>query len=146
MTSTGKLDGRLQLQFRCYSQQDPPPSWVNPIPVQVLRKLACVAAASRDHELQAVANMIIVTFFFLLRPGEYTGTKSDSFPFRPANVTFSFGHTVFNTSTATDNDLAATTFVMLTFSTQKNGVRGGKIGHGATGYPLLCQKRPCAGA
>ena len=25
MTPTGKLDGRLQLQFRCYSRQDPPP-------------------------------------------------------------------------------------------------------------------------
>ena len=25
MTSTEKIDGKLQLQFRCYSQQDPPP-------------------------------------------------------------------------------------------------------------------------
>ena len=78
MTSTGKIDGRLQLQFRCYSRQDPPPSRVNPIPVQVLRRIACVAAASRDPELQAVTDMIIIAFFFLLCPGEYTGTKSDS--------------------------------------------------------------------
>ena len=81
MTSTGKLDGRLQIQFRCYSWQDPPPSQVTPIPVQVLRRLACVAAASRDPELQAVTDMIIIAFFFLLSPGEYTGTKSDSSPF-----------------------------------------------------------------
>ena len=46
MTSTGKIDGRLQLQFRFYSRQDPPPSRVKPIPVQVLRRLACVAVAS----------------------------------------------------------------------------------------------------
>ena len=39
MTSTGKLDRRLQLQFRCYSRQDPPASRVKPIPVQVLRRL-----------------------------------------------------------------------------------------------------------
>ena len=82
MTSTGKLDGRLQLQFCCYSRQDPPPSRVKPIPFQVLRRLACVAAASRDPELQAVSDMIIIAFFFLLCPGEYTGTKSDSSPFR----------------------------------------------------------------
>ena len=77
MMSTGKLDGRLQLQFSCY----PSPSQVKPIPVQVLRRLACVAADSRDPGLQAVADMIIIAFFFLLRPGEYTGTKSDSSPF-----------------------------------------------------------------
>ena len=140
MMSTGKLDGRLQLQFRCYSWQYPPPSWVKPIPVQVLLRLACVAAASRDPELQAVADTIITAFFFLLRPGEYTGTKSDSSLFRLSDVTFSVGHTVFNTSTSTDNDLATATFVILTFSTQKNGVRGKKIGHGATGEPLLFPK------
>ena len=106
MTSTEKIDGRLQLQFRCYSRKDPPPSRVKPIPVQVLRLLACVAAASRDPELQAVADMIIIAFLFLLRPGEYTGTKSDSSPFRLSDVTLSVGRTVFDTSTATDNDLA----------------------------------------
>ena len=47
---------------------------------------------------------------------------------------------MFDTSTATNNDLAAATFVIITFNTQKNGVRGEKIGHGATGDPLLCPK------
>ena len=84
--------------------------------------------------------MIIIAFFFLLRPGEYTGTKSDSLPFRLSDVNFSVGRTVFNNSLATDYDLAAATFVILTFNTQKNGVRGEKIGHGATEDPLLCPK------
>ena len=136
----GKINGRLQLQFRCYSRQDPPLSRFKPILVQVLRRLACVAAASNDQELQAVADMIIIAFFFLLRPGEYTGTKSDSTPFCLSDVTFRVGCTVFDTATATDNELAATTFVILTFSTHKNGVRGEKIGHGATGDLLLCPK------
>ena len=122
MTSTGKIDGRLQLQIHCYSRQDPPTSRVKPIPVQVLRWLACIAAASNDQELQAVTDMIIIALFFLLRPGEYTGTKSDSSPFCLSDVTFSVGRTVFDTTTATDNELAASTFVILTFSTQKNGV------------------------
>ena len=34
--SKGKIYGRLKLQFRCYSRQDPPPSRVKHIPVQVL--------------------------------------------------------------------------------------------------------------
>ena len=147
MTSTGKIDEILQLQFRCYSRQDPPPSRVKPIPVQFLHRLACVAAASRDPELQAVADMIIIAFFFLLQPGEYTGTKSESSPFRLSDVTFSVGRTVFDTSTATNNDLAAATFVILTFSTQKNGLRGENISHGATGDTLsYAPRRPCAGA
>ena len=75
--------------------------------------------------------MIIIAFFFLLRPGEYTGTKSDSSPFRLSDVTFSVRRTVFNTESATDNNLASATFVILTFTTQKHGVRGEKIGHGA---------------
>ena len=53
---------------------------------------------------------------------------------------------VFDTSTATDNDLAAATFVNLTFATQENGVRGEKIGHGDTGDPYYAPRRPCAGA
>ena len=73
MASTGKIDGRLQLHFRCYSRQAPPSSQVKPIPVQVLRRLACVDTASNDQELQAVADMIIIDFFFLPWPGEYTG-------------------------------------------------------------------------
>ena len=84
--------------------------------------------------------MIIIAFFFLLRPGDYTGTKSDSSPFRLSDVTFSFGHMVFNTATTTNNELASTTFVILVFITQKNDVRGEKIGHGATGDLLLCPK------
>ena len=113
---------------------------MKPIPVQVLRRLDCVATASNDQELQAVADIIIIAFFFLLRPGKYTGTKYYSAPFRLSDVNFSVGRTVFNTATVTDNELAVSTFVMLIFTTQKNGVRGEKIGHGATGDPLLCPK------
>ena len=87
MTSTVKLNVQIQLHFRCYSRQDPPPSRVKPIPVQVLRRFACIAAASKYPELQAISDMIIIAFFFLLRLGEYTGTKSDSSPFRLSDVT-----------------------------------------------------------
>ena len=35
-------------------------------------------------------------------------------------------------------DLHAATFACLTFTRQKNGVRGEKIGHGRSGHPQLC--------
>ena len=57
-----------------------------------------------------------------------------------SDVTFSVVRTVFDTATATNNELAAATFVIHNFTTQKNGVWGEKIGHGATGDPLLCPK------
>ena len=132
MTSTGKIDSRLQLQFRCYSRQDPPSSWVKPIPVHVLIRLACVAAAFNDQELQAVTEMIIIAFFLLMRPGDYTVKKSDISPFLLSYKTFSVVRMVFDTATATDNELAATT--------HKNGMRGEKIGHGATVDPLFFPK------
>ena len=72
MTGKGKIDMRLQLQLRCYSRKDPLPSRVKPIPVQILKYVAGIALASRDAELQAISNMIIIVFFFLLCPGEYT--------------------------------------------------------------------------
>ena len=37
-------------------------------------------------------------------------------------------------------DPQAATFVMLTFTTQTNVIRGEKIGHKASGNPLLCPK------
>ena len=69
-----------------------------------------MAAASNDQELQAMADMVIIYFFFLLRQGEYTRKKSASSPFRQSYVTFSFGLTVFDTATATYNDLAGACF------------------------------------
>ena len=119
MVSTVNIYGRLQLKFRCYYRQDPSPSRLKPIPVQVLRQMACAAAASNDQDLHSVPEMIIISFFFLLRPGEYTCTKSDSAKFRLSDVTFNVGRTVFDTATAIDNELAAATFVMLIFTTQK---------------------------
>ena len=85
-------------------------------------------------------DMIIIAFFFLLRPGEYKGTKSDRTPFRLSDVTFSVSRTVFDTSTATDNELADATFVILTFSTQKNGVRGKKSAIGPLETRCYAQK------
>ena len=115
---------------------------VKPIPVQVLRRLACMARASSDQDMNAVTDMIIIALFFLLRPGEYTDTKYDSSPFRLSDVTFSVGRTLFDTATATatDNGLFPAVFVILVSVTQKNGVQGEKIGHGATGDPPLFPK------
>jgi hypothetical protein len=80
--------------------------------------------------------MIILAFFFLLRPGEYTGTASDTTPFTLQDVQCWIGQQRFLATTIPLADLSRVTFV--TFTTQKNGVRGKVIGLGRSGNPVLC--------
>ena len=63
-------------------------------------------------------------------------SKSDSTLFRLKDTAFRCSRIVFAT-TAMEGNLQAANFVTMTFTTQKNGVRGGKIGHKASGDPFL---------
>ena len=51
------------------------------------------------------------------------GSNSYSTPFCLEGTAFSCGHSIF-ADTATASDLQASNLVILTFATQKNGVRG----------------------
>ena len=83
--------------------------------------------------------MIIIAYFFILCPRENTGFKSYSTTFQLEDISFICGRSVFG-ATATEAELQAAIFMALNFSTQKNGLRGKKIGHKASWDPLLCTK------
>ena len=117
----------------------PPPNHVKPFPIVVLRKVAVVSLTTNDAETQCVCNMIIVTYLFLLRHGEYTGAKSDSTPFRMCDISFSCGRSVFDHN-SDERYLFAATMLMLLFTTQKNDVKGEVVGQGPSGDPLLCPR------
>ena len=70
-------------------------------------------------------NIIVIDYSFLLRPSEYTGSKSNITLFRLRDTAFSCGRNFF-VAIATASKLPAANFVTLTFSTHKNGVGGGK--------------------
>ena len=70
--------------------------------------------------------MIITAYFFLLRPGEYSRYKSESTSFCLKDTDFSWGCSFF-AATAKASYLQASNFVLLTFRTQGNGARGGRI-------------------
>jgi hypothetical protein len=72
LTNAGKHEFRLQCQLTGYARADPPPNQVKPIPVQVIYHLAMLAQNHGSSDSMAVADLIILTFFFLMRPGEYT--------------------------------------------------------------------------
>jgi hypothetical protein len=83
----GDIDFRIQRQIRAYKREDSPPKRVKPIPIVIiLYILAQAYGITRHEDTQAIADMITIAFFFLLRPGEYTGTTSDDTPFRLQDV------------------------------------------------------------
>mmetsp|Transcript_64909 Transcript_64909/g.188173 ORF Transcript_64909/g.188173 Transcript_64909/m.188173 type:complete len:382 (-) Transcript_64909:11-1156(-) len=137
-TSTGKIDFRLQRMLASYRKLDAPPLRVKPIPVPILRHISLQALRTNSEADLAIADMICLGFFFLLRPGEYTGTTSETQPFHLQNVTLFVGPTRLDPLTTDIGRFAAATFVTLEFTTQKNSVRGECIGLGRSGDPSFC--------
>ena len=134
----GKMDFRLTRQIGYYKRQDPPPDRVKPVPVTVVRHVVHTALLGTNSGNQAIADMIALAFFFLLRPGEYTATPSETTPFLVQDAQLFVGLHRLNLATATDAELLSATFGSLTFTTQKNGVRGEVIGQAHSGNPELC--------
>jgi hypothetical protein len=138
ITLQGKMDFRLRRQLACYTKQDPPPDRVKPVPLAIIWHVLAVAIATGTIDNLAVANMIVLAFFFLLRPGEYTATASDTTPFRMCDVQLFIGPVRIDPATADEQTLWSANFASLTFTTQKNGVRGEVIGLGRSGDPQFC--------
>ncbi|GFH55146.1 hypothetical protein CTEN210_11622 [Chaetoceros tenuissimus] len=138
------IDFRLARMIKSYKKKDPPPNRVKPVPLSVIRRIAQIAFSGNSFNQHATADMIIIAFFFLLRPGEYSYSNTDSDPFLLADVQFWIGHQRLNTMTATPTQLRQATFVSLTFTTQKNGVRGEVIGLSCSGEFYLCPVKALA--
>ena len=112
------------------------------MPIQVVHALVEVAHARvpRDDPFDAITDMICIAFFFLMRPGEYTKT-SDNTPFKLQDVKLYIGLMPLDWTTATDAQFASVTAVSITFTDQKNGVKGEVITHGRTEHPRTCPTR-----
>lgn len=136
--SSGAIDFRLSRMISAWKKEDPPPDRVKPVPVQVIRRLAFIAQNSSCALTIAGVDMIIIAFFFLLRPGEYTASSSDTTPFTLQDVQLFIGGRRLNLLTDPPALLLEARFASLTFTTQKNGVRGEVIGLGRSGDPYLC--------
>ena len=127
-----------------FKKADPPPHRVKPIPIKVIRSIAGVARLSSCTFSIAVADMIMIAFFYLLRPGEYTASPSDTQPFDFRSVQLFVGHRSLNLLFAPEAELLEARFATLTFDQQKNGVRGEVIGLGCSSDPYLCPVKALA--
>jgi hypothetical protein len=86
----------------------------------------------------AIADMITIAFFFLLRPGEYTGALSDDAAFKLQDVGLYIHGCKLDLFAANDAEVKSATSVSYIFTTQKNGNRNEKLVHGLSGDPWCC--------
>jgi hypothetical protein len=139
LTPSGKLDIRLSRQLSSYTRVDPPPARVKPIPIAILQQAATIARLSASPIPQAIADMLILGFYFLLRPGEYAATSNpEAAPFRLKSIKLYHHNRLLHPIHCALWELDGVTFVGLEFDTQKNGVRGEVIGLGRSGHHFFC--------
>jgi hypothetical protein len=141
---SGKLNFCLSRQLTAYTKQDSPPSRVKPILTSVLLCSITILRLSNHPQATALADMLTLGFYFLLRPGEYTLTSNpESSPFRLQDIHLHIGNMHLPHLTCSLHQLRSATFVCLEFTTQKNGVRGELIGLGKSGNPAFCPVQAC---
>jgi hypothetical protein len=138
LTASGHHDFRLKRQLNGYKRQDSPPKRVKPIPLIVLLNVMGLASTANTIEGLAIADMIAIAFFLLLRPGEYTAPKQDNSPFRLQDVLLTVGPNRYTGSTLPLHLIPAVTFGTFTVTNQKNGIRGHSFGLARSGNPSLC--------
>ena len=135
----GHVDFRLTALFSAWKRHDEPPTRVKPLPLSVVATVAHMATQEGTPMALASADCLVIGFYFLLRPGEYTGSPGPADGlFRLQDVQFWIGSRRLDSLRSPPADLLAATFASLTFTTQKNGVRNETIGHSRSGHPLLC--------
>ena len=92
---------------------------------------------------QHVIDLCIVAFYWLLRPAEYTqspdaGGRSQAFRLR--DIAFYIGDKLYSATNPSLNDvnIETVTAASLTFTDQKNCVRGEQVSQRSTNDPLMC--------
>lgn len=140
MNQHGQLDFRLSALYRAWAKLDPSPSRVKPLPITLLRQVVTLAHQALSPIALVESRLLTLGVFFLLRPGEYIGKPDDALDslFRIRDIALWVGTRAIDPLGCPLTDLRAAMFASLTFTRQKNGVRGEKIGHGRSGDPLIC--------
>ena len=138
-----KIDGGreriIQLRRLCevFRREDPPPKPQLAVPISVVEHLQAKAEqAGRHTSAAAVADLATVTFFFLLRVGEYTMPQANrltrTVQFRVRDVMFYRGGLII-LNTAPLSMLLQADGVALRIDNQKNGTRGETVYQHALG-------------
>jgi hypothetical protein len=134
----GGIDFLIQRQIKAYKKDDDPPRRVKPIPIPIIIVIvAQTFGDTRSDEEMAIADMIVIAFF-LLRPGEYTGTISDDVAFKLQDVGLYVQGRKLDLLAAPESELRMATSASYTFTTKNNGNRNEKVVQGLSGDPWCC--------
>jgi hypothetical protein len=129
------------------SDQDIPASRTYPANITIVQGLSEALDTSHPElgELNShVIDLIIVAFFWLLRPSEYlfpAEPEGRSQAFRLCDIYFTIGGAIFPALTAPLNDVNSIkriSYATLTFIDQKNAVRGEQVGHRSNHDSFFC--------
>ena len=143
----GEIDFRLRRQYRSWNKTDPPPKRVKPVPIPLILHLVNLAyrrTAVADRNTpsttgeRALADMICIAFYFLLRPSEYAGVDKLHAVFTLADVHIYIGPRKLCLDTALERELESATSIRLHFTTQKNQQKGDIIAHARSRHSYCC--------
>jgi hypothetical protein len=125
---------RIKRQLEGYRRADPPPAPQMAVPVRVVNYIYNVKHHGSSFH-QALADICLIAFYFLLRVGEYTthkkGENRRTKQFRACDITFWDKHKRIIPIDSPLEDLLKADSVTMRIDNQKNGVRGGMINHSA---------------
>jgi len=143
---TDRLDARLQRQLEALRRSDPPTRPQLAVPVSVPHWVFDQSRLSRSPHVQAVGDLCLIAFYFLLRVGEYTQTQATrttrTQQFRLQDVVF-FRQQQPMTNADLCNPNLQPDLVRLRIDNQKNGKRNQIISHHASNQ-RYCPVNACA--
>jgi hypothetical protein len=133
----GNVVRPIQQMQRAWKTGDPSPVRVKPVPLALVRH--AVNSLDPSDPLQAaVRDLLLIGYFYLLRPGEHAYSGPNGHPFHLCDTSFEVpGAAALNGASIDDASLGSAVRVNLNFTTQKNGERNESITHSDTGDPLL---------
>jgi hypothetical protein len=139
---------RLAFSRLCHSyrNEDPAPRPQLALPVSVFQDIMANEGASLDPKVRAMADLVVIAFFFLLRVGEYTppttGRRTHTTQMRRKDMSFwksgPGGVLARLSHLSTLDDLLRADSVTIIVDNQKNGQRDAVLHHVALPTNPLC--------
>jgi hypothetical protein len=155
-----KVIHQLRDLYATFRREDPAPKRAWPVPTGIILNLDSIKHHSRvaPAKIEAIRDLTILAFFYLLRPGEYAHTKTNECegetlcsPFKLQDLRFSIPQgpreptrELQEATKLSLNDLNRANRCTMVFSDQKNSIKGEYATHNSNGDTTFCPVRAAA--
>jgi hypothetical protein len=150
LTDPRKDGDRLKLPFRWlydkWRHDDPAPKQQLALPYHAVLATAALLRSLGTPAGTVQADLVMIAFFYLLRPGEYTKHQraTRTIPLRRCDIRLWGPHHVLIPHTSPLPVLLQATSATIYLANQKNGEKGGTVHHFRITDPLACPVRALA--